>query len=494
MKKIHYPVFLLICFVFLASSCYKLKGHYGGFQNFEPENRKITLEDIALPEGYQVEALATGLTYPTGLTLDEDGNVYVTEAGYCYGEIWTTPRLLKIGSQGEITEIAHGEKNGPWTGVDYKNGFFYVSEGGHLWGGKILKISKDGKSITPLVENLPSLGDHHTNSPIVGIDGYVYFGQGTATNSGVVGEDNYDFGWLKRSPEFHDIPCKNITLKGQNFKSDNPITKDKKDEVYTGAFSPYGTSTKENQVIEGKIPCTGAIMRVPIDGGDVELVAWGLRNPYGLAFGLDGRLFITENSYDTRGSRPAYGTGDVLWSVSQKGTWYGWPDYAGGEPMNTDDYETPSDDPEFLLAEHPQVPPKPIAIFGVHSSSNGLDFSKSDAFGFKGEAFVAQFGDMAPDVGRIYGPVGFKIVRVDINTGLIKEFMVNKGRVNGPASESKTGGIERPNSVKFDAEGNNLYIVDFGIMPITKTGPAPKKQTGVIWKVSRSEVTKAENE
>lgn len=493
MKKISLPNILITCVILLLSACYKIRGHYGGPQKFDPEERKIAVEDIALPDGYTIEPLVTGLTYPTGITFDEEGKVYVTESGYCYGEVWTTPRLLKIGDEGEITEIAKGEKNGPWTGVDYHNGFFYVSEGGQLWEGKILKISKDGKTIIPLVENLPSLGDHHTNAPLVGVDGYVYFGQGTATNSGVVGVDNFDYGWLKRYPQFHDIPCKDITLRGQNFISDNPMTSNKEDKIETGAFSPFGTPTTPNQVVKGKLPCGGAIMRVRTEGGPLELIAWGLRNPYGLAFSLDGRLFATENSYDTRGSRPTYGTGDVLWCISRKGTWYGWPDFAAGEPLNTQDYETPADDPEFILAEHPRIPPKPVAVFGVHSASNGIDFCRNESFGYMGEAFVAQFGDMAPDVGRIYGPVGFKVVRVNIKTGVVREFAVNKGRINGPASENKGGGLERPTDVKFDRTGSNLYIVDFGIMPVTEKGPAPKKETGVIWKVSRSETIKAEN-
>jgi hypothetical protein len=48
-------------------------------------------------------------------------------------------------------------------------------------------------------------------------DGYIYFGQGTATNSSVVGEDNKEFGWLLRRKDFHDIPCRDIILNGQNY-------------------------------------------------------------------------------------------------------------------------------------------------------------------------------------------------------------------------------------------------------------------------------------
>jgi glucose/arabinose dehydrogenase len=140
-----------------------------------------------------------------------------------------------------------------------------------------------------------------------------------------------------------------------------------------------------------------------------------------------------------------------------------------------------------LIQKLPNDPPKPVAVFGVHSSSSGFDFSKSAAFGFEGEAFVAQFGDMAPKVGKVLKPVGFKIVRVNVRTGIIKDFAVNKGKRNGPASWLKSGGLERPLSVKFDSSGGTLYVVDFGILKMTEKGPEPQENTGVIWKITKDE-------
>jgi hypothetical protein len=98
----------------------------------------------------------------------------------------------------------------------------------------------------------------------------------------------------------------------------------------------------------------------------------------------------------------------------------------------------------------------------VHSSSNGFDFSRNPAFGFVGQAFVAQFGDQAPVTGKTLAPVGFKVVRVDVSSGIIKDFAVNKGGVNGPASRIGDGGLERPVAARFDPSGAALYVVDFG--------------------------------
>jgi glucose/arabinose dehydrogenase len=461
-----------------------MRASKGGGEIKAISQRKISPNDIRLMPGYKIEMLAHGFTFPSAVTFDDKGNLYVIETGYAYGEVWRQPKLIQLRPDGSQIEIAKGTKNGPWTGVVFHKGDFYVSEGGAAEGGKILKISPDGTTHV-LVDSLPSIGDHHTNSLVVK-DGYLYFGQGTATNSGVVGPDNKEFGWLNRHQDFHDIPCGDLTLVGQNYESPNVLTEDPSDRALTGAFSAFGVKTTAGQVIVGKIPCTGAILRVPVEGGRVEMVSWGLRNPYGIAIAPDGKLYTTENAYDDRGSRPVWGAGDVLWEVRQ-GMWYGWPDFSEGKPIKYDEEFKPPSKNEVkpLIQKLPNDPPKPVAIFGVHSSSNGLDFSTSDLFGFKGEAFVAQFGDMAPKVGKVLSPVGFKIVRVNVENGVIRDFVVNKGNRNGPASMLKSGGLERPLSVKFDPAGKVLYVVDFGILKMTDNGPEPQEKTGVIWKVSK---------
>src|SRR4029434_7539882 len=102
-----------------------------------------------------------------------------------------------------------------------------------------------------------SRGDHHTNGPVVH-DGWVYFGQGTATNAAVVGPDNASFGWLRRFPEFSDVPCKDVTLAGLNFESRDS----EGHTVSTGPYLPYGVAAQPGQVVKGNTRCTGAILRV----------------------------------------------------------------------------------------------------------------------------------------------------------------------------------------------------------------------------------------
>jgi glucose/arabinose dehydrogenase len=441
------PAFRTACALLLTASlagCFRLLPTKGGGMTDFDAPRRVDAGDVVLPPGYRIEPVATGLTFPTGVAFGADGRAYVTEAGYSYGGFSATPRLLRVEADGSTTEIAAGD-NPPWNGVVYHDGAFFVA-GGHERPGQVLRITPDGET-TVLVDGLPSLGDHHTNGPAVGPDGWLYFGQGTATNAAVVGLDNYDFGWLREHPDFHDTPCRDVTLTGLDRTTPNPLTPDEGDRVTTGAFVPFGTPTAAGQVIPGALPCSGAVMRVRPDGSDLELVAWGFRNPFGLAFDGDGALYVTENQYDVRGSRPVFGTGDLLWRVEpEAGTapWYGWPDYWAGIPLTEDGFEAPGERmPGTVLQEPPGEPQRPVVVLGVHASANGLDLSRSAAFGYEGDAFVAEFGDMAPGTGKVLAPIGYRVVRVDVEAGTVHEFAANRGGTNGPGSWLGSGGLEQ---------------------------------------------------
>lgn len=465
-----------------ALGCFTLAPSQGGGEVEDAERRRPNPNDVALTDGYTIDVVAVGLTFPTDVVFDDQRRLHVVEAGYSYGEKFTAGRLLRLEPNGAWRTIAEG-RNGPWNGAVFHEGAFYISEGGQLEGGRIIRITPDGAR-TVVVEGLPGRADHHTNRPAIGRDGYIYFGQGVATNSGIVGEDNAKFGWLRRFPDQHDIPCADVTLTGKNYETSD-VVRGTNARVMTGAYVPFGTTTRPDQVIAGSLPCTGAIMRVRASGGALELVAWGLRNPYGLAFDAQGILYATDNGADERGSRPIYGSADVLWRIEQ-GAWYGWPDFSEGRPVDQERYASPPGQkaPARLLAKHPGTPPKPAAYLAVHASANGLDFSTNPSFGFVGEAFVAIFGDMAPNVGKVLSPVGFKVVRVDVRTGVIRDFAVNRSEKEGPASRVESGGLERPIAARFDPDRTSLYVTDFGVLTVGDDGKVNAREgTGVVWRI-----------
>lgn len=447
--------------------------------------RRVAASDIWVPPGYVIEPIATGLTFPTGIAFDASGVPVVVESGYSYGEVSVEPKLIRLEGSGETRVVARGNDDGPWTGITFSNGDFFVAAGNVKGEGKILRINAQGK-IGTVVDGLPSRGDHHTDGPVMGPDGWLYFAQGTATNSAVVGEDNAQFGWLNRFPEFHDVPGQDITLAGVNFASGNPLRQQAGAKANTGAFLPFGTPSQPGQVIKGQVKASGSVLRIHPLRGELELVAWGFRNPFGLAFSPDGTLYVTDNGYDDRGSRPVWGAPDFLWRVDPALKWYGWPDFVGGEPITRDDFRPPGKVRlQFLLAQHPNQPPKPRTLFPVHSSADGFDFSRKAGFGRIGDAFVALFGDESPTTGKMLGPVGCSVVRVNVETGDIEDFAVNRGPLRGPASRFGGGGLERPVAARFSPDGAALYVVDFGILQHDASGAKPQPGTGVVWKITQ---------
>ncbi|MCQ6265189.1 hypothetical protein M1K46_05870 [Fictibacillus sp. WQ 8-8] len=159
--------------------------------------------DIALKGGYRIEAAVKGFQHPISLLFTASGRLIVGEAGVATGY----GRVIEVTRQGNKV-IAEGFEP-PLTGINQYGSKIYVSHRG-----KITAVTIDGEK-EDILTGLPSHGDHHNNKVVFGRDDKMYFGQGTATNSGVVGKDS---GWLKVFRYFHDYPGQDITLNGQNFK------------------------------------------------------------------------------------------------------------------------------------------------------------------------------------------------------------------------------------------------------------------------------------
>jgi glucose/arabinose dehydrogenase len=279
-----------------------------------------------------------------------------------------------------------------------------------------------------------------------------------------------------------------VTLAGRNYPFKN-VLGDVSQTVHSGAYVPFGTETRPGQVIPGDVKCTGAILRCNPDGSDLEVVAWGLRNPYGVAFHPDGRLFATEHGIDERGARYIVADPDDCYEIAE-GAWYGWPDFASGvrldDPFWGDDNQGQGREP--ALAEHPDPnPPQPFVTFAPHAASNGVDFCRDPRFGFEGDAFVALFGDVAPvTTPRLPTPAGFKVVRVDMRHRQVVDFAVNK--IAGPASKLPHEGFERPSHCAFGPDGA-LYVVDWGEIEIApeRGGLRMPRDTGTLWRIRRTE-------
>jgi glucose/arabinose dehydrogenase len=444
--------------------------------------RDFEAGDILLPRGYVAEVVARDLSAPVMTAFGPDGAAYIVDCGH---KVDDPPRIRRLDPlTGEISivhEFSGVEwiKTGALTGIAFSDGAIIATLTDRL-----VRIDPDGSRRT-IVDGLPGLGDHQVNHPVTGPDGKIYFGVGSVTNSGIVGSDNAGYAWLREHPEAHDVPARDVVLAGRNY-DDRDVLGDLTRHVRTGAFVPFGTETHAGQVIPGSVKASGAILRCNPDGSDLEVVAWGLRNPYGLAFEAAGGLLATEHGMDSRSARHVVGDFDDLYRI-EDGRWYGWPDFASGIPLTDPVWGEGGQGLEPVLAEPPDPdPPKPIVSFEPHAGSNGLAIAPPGPFGFEGQAFVALFGDLAPvTTPRLPTPVGFKVVRVDLDRREVTDFAVN--RIQGPASKLPHAGFERPSHCAFGPDGA-LYVTDFGEIDIApeKAGIRIQAGTGSVWRIRRT--------
>lgn len=463
-----------------------------------------------VPQDFQVSVFAKGLDFPTSLEADADGTLYVAEAGYSYGNPDVTPRIHRYTPAGIRSTLIEGNGlAGPINDLLLRNGLLYVSHRGKI---STLDPAAERPTLTDLVTGLPSAGDHQNNQLAIGPDGKLYLGQGTATNTGVVGLDNYHMGWLKDHPDFHDIPAGRLAIDGKVFETKNPLADDDQ-TARTTAFKPFNEAAPDGGVIPPQTKASGTILRMELDGSDLEVYAWGLRNPYGLTFAADGRLFASENGMDARGSRPVANDRDDLY-VIEEGAWYGWPDFAMGLPVTDSQFKPKGKpQPQFLMAEHPPVE-VPFLTFPKHASITKLAVAPAGPFG-DGTIYAAFFGHMTPmtgDAPPTHG--GHRVAAIDPVTRQVTTFFTKASHAPGKShehggdqneghghdeqhkhadgghsdgGESVTAGPRRLMDVHFANDGRTMYVVDFGTMVVDKDGITAVPGTGVIWKITPAE-------
>jgi glucose/arabinose dehydrogenase len=384
------------------------------------------------------EALVADLNFPTGLTFGDDGALYVAESGLPFAGAPRGGRIWRI--EQDRRELLVADLRPPVNGVTFHHGALYITEAGHP--SRILRLELGSGRQETVLEGLPGPGNYHANTVAFGADGKLYFSQGAMTNTGVIGLDAYDLGWLQLLPHEHDLPGLEIVVRHAEFATDDP-REGGTGHAVTGPFADFGAVHPEGTRIAARLPCSAAVMRCDPDGQNLELVAWGLRNAFGLLFLRDGRLLATEQGADDRGSRPAGNVPELLYLV-QEGRWYGWPDFVGGVPICDPRFAPEGGEaPQCILANHDQLPTpeRPLVEFTTHVAATKLDEAPD------GRIVIAMFGDEVP----MTAPSGPRVGR---NLAIIDP-------ASWEASFIPTPSLHRPLDVKFGPDGR-LYVLDFG--------------------------------
>lgn len=497
-----------------------------GAEVSQPVQRKINPADIAVPEGYKIEAIETGLTYPVDITFDDEGNYYIAEAGgHTYG---TKPprapeaRILKSGADKlqvffdqvvPMTEIKEEDSSEdmeeglipPVTGVTFHQGNLYISHRS-----RYSVYNLESGEFETIINGLPSWGEFLNAKPIFK-DDKMYWFLSTQGNSGVI-----EAHWVSvidqfNKPEAREIPGEDIELTGQNFwVPTSKVTLTEADSVKTGAYAALGDTTTVGQVVPGEKIANGAFFRSNLDGSEIQRIAWGFRSSFGYRFSPDGRLITTMNSANPMPPRGLYFDWEPIYEVVE-GEWYGWPDFYSGLPITDERFGVKKEERKFVLtpATHKKLlkgkdkPRQPLARLDSHTATQGMVFGRGNMNLPENDILVAEFGTIVPvfkgekfhpnrppgvppeseaPEGVKYNWPGFKVQQVNLSSGKATDFIYNKSGL--PASTDDGGGLERPIQLEWDKEGN-LYIVDFGVVEFDDTGMNAHPFTGVIWKVSK---------
>ena len=535
--------------------------------SFNPGNG----QDIVVPAGFRVSVFASGLNFPTGIAFLKTGagfEVFVLESGHglpsrcneqdSFGAgIFDpanpfTPDILVFNQAGtkirgplaKPSAFGGFQPAGPAIDIAFERGL----QGGRLFAtdsnqathaagqnnsSRIVTVDPMTGQVQPFITGLPT-GDHPTEQ-LAFKDGWIYWSQGSTTNSGVVGRDNG--GGANQA----DIPCQDIVLSNNVFDSGGGVK--------TSGYSPFGVQRPGATVraFEGALHrgvCDGAILRARLNSGNpaatIEPFSWGYRNGYAIRFApedhaLSGGLLVGEDGADERGARPSNNAPDSLQLARQNKDgspdYHGWPDRYGFLPTSQavfnpvggpgDDLCVPANNPPSnctpaslakilaeqspirdVLAAPPQPITSPLAIDAADSSFTGIDFVP-DSFARgpvqRGAALYSLEGDFGfsaangtPEVGhevklinfsRVEEPLELKIMRFAHNNTFEQAFV------------SGARGFNRPTNVKFGPDGC-AWVIDYGAVrdfgqsdPDSKfivPADAPLVQiphTGVIWRI-----------
>jgi glucose/arabinose dehydrogenase len=518
-----------------------------------------------------------GLNAPTGIAFRGDANnfeVYVLESGHgipsvCNDQsLWPggefasdnpfTPDILVFNKNGRKVRGPIGkptpdgggfQPEGPAIDLAFVQGF----SGGRLFAtdsnqsthqhngnnnsSRIVIVNPMTGQVTPFITNLPT-GDHPTEQ-LAFKDGWIYWSQGSTTNSGVVGLDNGS------GQNQSDIPCQDITLSQNTFASGNGI--------FTSGYSAFGVTNPGGTVpaffnsFTGQVRqgvCDGAILRAQLSNpNNIQAFSWGYRNPYAIRFPpkdhpLYGGILAGMDGADERGNRPSNNAPDELHLGRQNPDgspdYHGWPDRYGGLPTSQAVFNPiggPNDDvcpPPFsqatclanlqaandipirdVLAAPPQQITGPLANEAADSSYTGIDFVP-DAFvggpvqpGAALYSLEGDFGFSPPNSNDPAGEIGHEVKLINFNqlpdTPLalkVQRFAHNTSPFVQAFTQDGVNGFNRPTQLRFGPDGC-AYIADYGAVRDLSddshfVGPpanGPLVQipgTGVIWKICPS--------
>ena len=503
----------------------------------------VDRRSVEFPSGVELSVAVNGLDAPTALAADQDGRLYIADKGRRGQEVRIqrydpeTGRLDEIYPRRDalgdlfanVRKGRNAELFGPVGGLLVDNGELFVTARARDDSGLVVALELDGwdpetgrATSRTVVGQLPAQGDYGvTDLAMHPINGRLYFGVGSATNSGVVGLDNWAVGWVRDHRQFADRPLTDLKIAGYRFNTPDPAAGLlNPEQVNTAPFNPFATSNQRIKAAGDGKP-TSAIYSVDPGGGDLRVEAHGIRMPAGLAFNDFANLYAANQGMELRGTRPVKDDPDSIVRIyavdrSSSAQWYGFPDFSTDFRPVTAPKLQPSrqllersgySELSFLIdhdasggmsgnafaaVEMPGIEvglrePDASALLGATlpplSGATGLAFvpDSADAFDeYAGQLIVALKGDRAPFSTSgipLKGPLGREVVAVDLDRGTTTPILTNASNDPGQA-----GRLHRPIDVTFDENGV-MWVLDLGELRMRDGDQRIRRGTGRLYRL-----------
>lgn len=309
--------------------------------------------------------------------------------------------IKKITNSGNSKKV-YGDDSEIYS-IEYSNGKIYA-----YIGNEIKSIDLNSYEVKSLVKGMPNIGDYK-DGEIKLNKNKLYISIGANTNSGIVGADNI---WSDTYKESCDIPTYGITLKGTNYGD-------------TGAFVPRGNITKKSQKIKGSSIGNASIITYDLISKEIYTYGYGIRNVKGMDFDSNGNLYAGVGGMEDRGARPVKDDYDYIYKI-EKGGWYGWPDYSGGDSL-----DSPRFNCKLLLSDVPTInPPSPLYANKNVSSIESLSIKDSVIYFLDNKDKVLKSLNLfGSTTGELKFPSDFNLKKVKIHNNNIYILENGKGMI-----------------------------------------------------------------
>lgn len=246
-------------------------------------------------EGIKSDLLIKGLEESRSICNGEGSDIYVSFKS----------EIITINENNKINKVYKDVKL-DIEDMLYKRGNLYI-----LSKDKLIVFNEENKEGKTILKDIPYKGENLERNLLDNNDS-ILISIGANTNSGV-----------SEKGGINDTYPIDLILNGNNFGKGN-----------TGGFKPYGTEAKDGEKVEGKKIGNASIISVDYKSFKTSLFASGIRNVKGFDLNSKGEVVSIVGGMEPEGTRGVIRDFDYIYKIN-KGLWYGWPDFSGGDPISS---------------------------------------------------------------------------------------------------------------------------------------------------------------